>query len=84
VARYRPLWHVKGVLAAGVLAEVVAYALVLSKVMGNWYFVLATALISIATPVAGRAARPEEFHRDVTVAPGSQDPPLVVQPSLRA
>ena len=50
-----PLWRVKGVLALGVVAEVVAYLLVLTKVMGNWWFVLATALIVLALPALGRA-----------------------------
>ena len=44
---YRPLWRVKGVLAAGVLAEVVAYLLVLTNVMGNWWLVLATGVIAL-------------------------------------
>ncbi len=42
VARYKPLWQAKGVLLLGIMAEVVAYLLVLTKVMGNWWFVLAT------------------------------------------
>ena len=42
VAAYKPLWQAKGVLLLGVMAEVVAYLLVLTKVMGNWWLVLAT------------------------------------------
>jgi len=74
VASYRPLWRVKGVLALGVLAEVVVYLLVLTNVMGNWWFVLATGLIALAVPALARAVRPEAFRTDaitVPVAPGS-------------
>jgi branched-chain amino acid transport system permease protein len=62
VANYSPLWRVKGVLALGVVAEVVAYLLVLTKVMGNWWFVLATAVIALALPAIGRVVRPEAFR----------------------
>ena len=61
VARYRPLWQAKGVLLLGVMAEIVAYLLVLTKVMGNWWLVLATALIAIALPAVGRLVEPEAF-----------------------
>src|SRR5271154_3549146 len=61
VARYKPLWQAKGVLLVGVMAEIVAYLLVLTKVMGNWWLVLATALIAIATPAVGRLVEPEAF-----------------------
>ncbi len=61
VARYKPLWQAKGVLVVGILAEIVAYLLVLTKVMGNWWFVLATALIALATPAVGRLVEPEAF-----------------------
>jgi ABC-type branched-subunit amino acid transport system permease subunit len=56
VASYRPLWQAKGVLALGAAAEVVAYLLVLTKVMGNWWLVLATALIALARPCPTRRA----------------------------
>jgi branched-chain amino acid transport system permease protein len=62
VASYRPLWRVKGVLVLGVLAEGLVYLLTLTKVMGNWWFVLATAVIALALPAVGRAARPEVFR----------------------
>ena len=62
VARYKPLWQAKGVLLLGVMAEVVAYLLVLTKVMGNWWLVLATALIAIALPAVGRLVEPEAFR----------------------
>jgi branched-chain amino acid transport system permease protein len=65
VARYKPLWQTKGVLLLGVTAEIVAYLLVLTKVFGNWWFVLASALIAIATPAIGRLVAPEAF-----LAPG--------------
>ena len=68
VANYRPLWRVKGVLALGVLAEVVAYLLVLTKVMGNWWLVLATGVIALALPALGRAVRPEAFRAGPVVA----------------
>ena len=63
VASYRPLWQAKGVLLLGVMAEVVAYLLVLTKVMGNWWLVLATALIAIALPAVGRLVRPGSLPR---------------------
>jgi branched-chain amino acid transport system permease protein len=62
VARYRPLWRVKGILVLGILAEVVAYLLVLTKVMGNWWLVLASGLIAVALPAIGRAVHPEAFR----------------------
>ena len=43
------------------VAEIVAYLLVLTKVMGNWWLVLATALIAIALPAVGRLVEPEAF-----------------------
>ena len=82
VAAYRPLWKVKGVLALGVLAEVVAYLLVLTKVMGNWWFVLATAIIALATPACGRAVRPEAFRADAPAAVGGA--PRTEAPSARS
>ena len=51
----------KGVLAAGLAAEVVAYLLVLTKVMGNWWLVLATVVIAVVTPAVGKAVRPDAF-----------------------
>jgi branched-chain amino acid transport system permease protein len=68
VARYRPLGQIKGVLALGLVAEVVAYLLVLTKVMGNWWLVLATGVIALALPAIGRAARPEAFQASPLVA----------------
>ncbi len=62
VAAYRPLWRVKEVLAIGVLAELAAYLLVLTGVMGNWWLVLATGIIALALPAIGRAVRPEAFQ----------------------
>ena len=62
VARYKPLWQTKGVLLLGVMAEIVAYLLVLTKVMGNWWLVLATALVAIALPAVGRLVQPEAFR----------------------
>ncbi len=61
VDRYRPLWQAKGVLLLGVMAEIVAYLLVLTKVMGNWWLVFATALIAIALPAVGQLVHPEAF-----------------------
>ena len=40
----------------------VAYLLVLTKVMGNWWLVLATGVIALALPALGRAVRPEAFR----------------------
>jgi hypothetical protein len=68
VARYKPLWQTKGVLLLGVMAEIVAYLLVLTKVMGNWWLVLATALIAIALPAVGRLVEPEAFADPVKAA----------------
>jgi hypothetical protein len=68
VDRYRPLWQAKGVLLLGVMAEIVAYLLVLTKVMGNWWLVLATGLIAIALPAVGRLVQPEAFLDPVKAA----------------
>jgi hypothetical protein len=62
VAGYRPLWQVKWVLALGIVAELTAYLLVVAKVFGNWWLVLATAAIAIATPALARAVRPDAFR----------------------
>ena len=51
------------------MAEIVAYLLVLTKVMGNWWLVLATALIAIALPAVGRLVEPEAFARPRASAP---------------
>jgi hypothetical protein len=51
-----------------VMAEIVAYLLVLTKVMGNWWLVLATALIAIALPAVGRLVEPEAFADPVKAA----------------
>jgi branched-chain amino acid transport system permease protein len=74
VARYKPLWQAKGVLLLGIMAEVVAYLLVLTKVMGNWWFVLATALIAIALPAVGRLVEPEAFANPAKPAPIREKP----------
>jgi branched-subunit amino acid ABC-type transport system permease component len=80
VANYRPLWRVKGVLALGVLAELVAYLLTLTKVMGNWWLVLATAVIALVLPAIGRAVRPEAFRGPV-VSPPAQESSAVLAPT---
>jgi ABC-type branched-subunit amino acid transport system permease subunit len=67
VARYRPLWQVKPVLVLGLLAEAVAYLLVLTKVMGNWWLVLATVVIAVVTPALGRLVRPDAFRAPAAV-----------------
>ena len=46
------------------------YLLVLTKVMGNWWLVLATALIAIALPAVGRLVEPDAFLDPVKAAPG--------------
>ena len=74
IRRYKPLWQAKGVLLLGVMAEIVAYLLVLTKVMGNWWLVLATALIAIALPAVGRLVEPEAF------APPASAPPVRERP----
>jgi branched-chain amino acid transport system permease protein len=78
VENYRPLWRAKGVLALGVLAEVAAYLLVLTKVMGNWWFVLATTLIALALPALGRLVRPEAFGAGPVATAEARRPPAVV------
>jgi hypothetical protein len=75
VDRYRPLWRAKGVLLLGVMAEIVAYLLVLTKVMGNWWLVLATALIAIALPAVGQLVQPEAFLDPVETTPPAPDRP---------
>jgi hypothetical protein len=62
------------VLLLGVMAEIVAYLLVLTKVMGNWWLVLATALIAIALPAVGRLVAPEAFLDPVKAPPAQQQP----------
>jgi branched-chain amino acid transport system permease protein len=74
VSSYRPLWQAKGVLLLGVMAEIVAYLLVLTKVMGNWWLVLATALIAIALPAVGRLVEPEAFLDPVKAPPAQKQP----------
>jgi branched-chain amino acid transport system permease protein len=82
VDRYRPLWRAKGVLAVGVAAEAVAYLLALTKVMGNWWLVLATAVIVVALPAIGRLVQPEAFRAvPVAVEPRRERPAAV--PSAR-
>jgi branched-subunit amino acid ABC-type transport system permease component len=81
VATYRPLWRVKAVLALGIVAEVVAYLLVLTKVMGNWWLVLATAVIALALPVVGRAVRPNAFSAKTGAAHEARGRPAVAAPS---
>jgi len=76
VARYKPLWQAKGVLFLGVTAEIVAYLLVLTKVMGNWWLVLATALIAVALPAVGRLVAPEAFANPAKAAPAPDRPAL--------
>ena len=78
VASYRPLWRVKGVLALGVAAELVAYLLVVTKVMGNWWLVLATGVIALVLPLIGRAVRPEAFHQPPAVTSAAQAQPTVM------
>ena len=79
VARYKPLWHAKGVLLLGVTAEVVAYLLVLTKVMGNWWLVLATGVIAIALPAVGQLVQPEAFLHPTKAPPAREtlEPPPV-------
>jgi branched-subunit amino acid ABC-type transport system permease component len=78
VASYRPLWQAKGVLALGAAAEVVAYLLVLTKVMGNWWLVLATALIALALPALGRVVRPDAFGAGPAVSHQTRGRPKAV------
>jgi ABC-type branched-subunit amino acid transport system permease subunit len=61
VEGYAPLWRAKSVLAGGILLEVAAYLLVVTKVMSNWWFVFATAIIAFALPAVGKALMPEAF-----------------------
>jgi hypothetical protein len=71
VEGYAPLWRAKPVLAGGVLLEAAAYLLVVTKVMSNWWFVLATLIIALALPVVGKALMPEAF----TPTPPTGSPP---------
>ena len=86
VARYKPLWQAKGVLLLGVLAEVCAYLLVLTKVMGNWWLVLATGLIAIALPAIGRLVQPEAFAGPARARPVRDRPTAepVVEPRVES
>ena len=69
------------------MAEVVAYLLVLTKVMGNWWLVLATALIAIALPAVGRLVQPEAFLDPVKPPPIREKPagaaPVAAEPSSK-
>jgi branched-subunit amino acid ABC-type transport system permease component len=80
VASYRPLWRVKTVLALGVAAELTAYFLVLTGVMGNWWLVLATGVIALALPAIGRAVRPEAFRSSASglLEPSRERAPVAV------
>ena len=80
VADYRPLWRVKGVLAAGLPAQVGAYLLVLTKVMGNWWLVLATVVIALVTPAMGQAVRPDAFASVRCLRAGPRTPAGAVTP----
>jgi branched-chain amino acid transport system permease protein len=81
VASYRPLWRVKPVLALGVAAEVVLYLLVLSKVMGNWWFVLGTAAVAVTVPAIGRLVRPDAFRATTVPAREGQGRPAAAAPT---
>ncbi len=63
-------------LLLGVMAEIVAYLLVLTKVMGNWWLVLATALIAIALPAVGRLVEPEAFLDPVKASRAQTQPAI--------
>ena len=80
VASYRPLWRVKPVLALGVVAEVVLYLLVLSKVMGNWWFVLGTAAVALTVPGIGRLLRPDVFGAGTVPVHEGQGRPAAAAP----
>jgi branched-chain amino acid transport system permease protein len=74
VASYSPLWRVKSVLALGVVAEVVVYLLTLTKVMGNWWFVLATGIIVLLLPGLARVLKPDAFRTPDTPRATSRPP----------
>jgi hypothetical protein len=78
VANYRPLWRVKPVLALGVAAEIVLYLLVLTKVMGNWWFVLGTAVVALTVPAIARLVRPEAFQAGAAVVFPARGRPVAV------
>jgi branched-chain amino acid transport system permease protein len=61
VEGYAPLWRAKPVLAGGILLEAAAYLLVVTKVMSNWWFVLATAIIALGLPLVGKLLMPGAF-----------------------
>ncbi len=76
VASYRPLWQTKGILALGLAGELLAYLLVVTHVMGNWWLVLITALIALALPALGRMVRPEVFGAARSGLRAAPDPAL--------
>ena len=49
----------------------------LTDVMGNWWFVLATALIVLVLPLVGRAVRPEAFG-PIAAQPGVSREPVTL------
>jgi hypothetical protein len=61
VEGYAPLWRAKPVLVGGILLEAAAYLLVVTKVMSNWWFVLATAVIALGLPLVGKLLMPGAF-----------------------
>jgi len=73
VSNYRPLWRVKPVLALAVGAEVVIYLLTLTKVIGNWWFVLGTAAVAVIVPGIGRLVRPDAFAGGALAPPPTRD-----------
>jgi branched-subunit amino acid ABC-type transport system permease component len=80
VAGYAPLWRAKPVLAGGILLEVAAYLLVVTKFMSNWWFVLATTIIALGLPLVGRLLMPGAFAPPpATGSPPTSSPAPVVE-----
>jgi hypothetical protein len=42
--------------------------------MGNWWFVLATALIAVAMPAIGRLVQPDAFRAPAKAVPARERP----------
>ena len=77
-----PLWRAKGVLAAGRRRRGASpTSSCLAKVMGNWWFVLATAVIALALPAVGRAVRPDAFEDPAGGASRASRRPAAASPT---
>jgi branched-subunit amino acid ABC-type transport system permease component len=70
---FGPLRRVRPVLVAGLAVEAVAYLAADAGTIGNWWFVVVTGLVIVATPRAARALAPEAYADPGAPPPATQD-----------